>query len=59
MDRMNMTITPAIIGTLVRRTMSIGLFLMEPATIITTAETGETARSRLPARPIGMDTASH
>ena len=38
--------------------MSIGLFLMEPATIITTAETGETARSRLPARPIGMDTAS-
>lgn len=49
--------TPTSMGTLVRLTTSRGVFWMEPETIITTADTGETARSRLPARPMGTETA--
>ena len=56
-ERTNMKTTPAIMGTAVRRTISIGLFSTEPETIITTAETGETARKRLPARPMGTEMA--
>ena len=41
----------------VRLTTSMGLLFTDPATIMTTADTGETARSRLPASPIGMLTA--
>ena len=45
---------PVIIGTEVRLTISIGLFFTVPATIKTTSDTGDTARSKLPASPIGM-----
>lgn len=55
---MNIKTVPAIMGTDVRLTIWTGFFLTEPATISTTAETGDTARNRLPARPIGMLTAS-
>lgn len=41
-------------GREVRLTTSMGLRLTDPATIMVTAETGETARSRLPARPMGI-----
>ena len=41
-ERTNMKkTTPAIMGTAVRRTISIGLFSTEPETMLTTAETGE------------------
>ena len=56
-ERINMKITPAIIGIDVRFTISIGLNLVLPATITTTADTGETALSKFPASPIGTVTA--
>lgn len=57
MDKTNMVTTPAIIGTEVRLTISRGFALIVPATMTTTAATGDTARIRLPHSPIGMDTA--
>lgn len=53
MDSTNMKIVPAIMGTEVRLTTSMGLRFTDPATMTVTAATGDTARSRLPARPMG------
>ena len=49
--------SPANIGTDVLFTISSGSFFVVPATINTTAATGETARIKLPASPIGTDKA--
>ena len=56
-DKINMKITPTTIGTDVLFTISRGSFFVLPATIITTADTGETARNKFPASPIGTVTA--
>lgn len=53
MERTNMNTTPAIMGREVRLTTSMGLLFTDPATIMTTADTGETARSRLMGCPCG------
>lgn len=57
MDRMNIKITPAIIGTDVLFMIAIGSVFTVPATISTTAATGDTARNRLPESPIGTEIA--
>ena len=54
MESININTVPAIIGTEVRFTISNGVFFTLPATMITTADTGETARSKLPPSPSGM-----
>src|SRR5699024_1048438 len=52
-DNTNINITPDIIGTAVLLMIFNGLTFNVPATINTTAATGETALNRFPARPIG------
>src|SRR5699024_9860119 len=56
-DNTNINITPDIIGTDVLLMIFNGLTFNVPATINTTAATGETALNRFPARPIGTLTA--
>ena len=53
----NINTTQTIIGTDVLLTISNGSCLVLPATIITTAATGDTARNKFPANPIGTVTA--
>src|SRR5699024_5151741 len=56
-DNTNINITPDIIGTAVLLMIFNVLTFNVPATINTTAATGETALNRFPARPIGTLTA--
>src|SRR5699024_4766159 len=56
-EMMNMKTTPTTIGNHVRLTILSGLSLVEPATITTTAATGEQARKRFPAMHMGTETA--
>lgn len=51
----NIITTPKIIGTEVRLTIWMGDSFVVPATIKTTAATGETARNKFPASCIGID----
>lgn len=57
-ERTNMKMTPEIIGTEVRFIISNGSTFNVPAIISTTAATGDTARNKLPASPIGMEIAT-
>ena len=57
-DKINIHSNPAIDGTTVRFMIDNGDSLIVPATIKMTAATGEHARKRLPANPIGKVTAS-
>ena len=57
-DKININTTPTIIGTEVRFTISNGCFFVVPATIITTADTGDTALNKFPASPIGTEIAN-